>query len=66
MQYPGGQTVHLLFSLGIDENQGSVFISHIGRKTQKAEKLLGVRLIVIDEVSMLTLWVAPRISLTLG
>jgi Cdc6-like AAA superfamily ATPase len=65
VQYPGGQTVHSLFSLGIDENQGSCFISHIGRNTQKTQKLLGARLIVIDEVSILTPWVARRISLTL-
>jgi hypothetical protein len=66
VQYPGGQTVHSLFSLEIDENQCLLFISHIGRKNQKAEKLLGTRLMAIDDVSMLTPWVAGRISLALG
>jgi hypothetical protein len=50
VQHPGGHTVHSLFSLGIDENQGSLFILHIGRNTQKAQKLLDARLIVISEV----------------
>jgi hypothetical protein len=66
MRYPGGEIVHSLFSLGIDENRGSLFISRIGRNTQKAQKLLCARLTVIDEVSRLTPWVTRRISLTLG
>jgi hypothetical protein len=38
VQYPGGETVHSPFSLGIDDNQGSGFVSHIGKNTRKAEK----------------------------
>jgi hypothetical protein len=66
VQYPGGQTVHSLFRLGIDELHGARFTSHIGRGTSRARHLLAAGLIIIDEVSMLTPWVARRVSLTLG
>jgi hypothetical protein len=35
VQYPGGETVHSLFSLGVDENQGSGFVSHGERTHEK-------------------------------
>jgi hypothetical protein len=56
VQYSGGQTVHSLFSFGISEDQTS-FISHIGSRSTKAKYLQDARIIVIDNVSMLTLWV---------
>jgi hypothetical protein len=37
VQYPRRQTVHSLFSLGVDENEGSRFLSSIGRNAQKAK-----------------------------
>jgi DNA helicase HerA-like ATPase len=66
VQYTGGQTVHSLFSLGIDERQSTSFTSHVGRGTLRANYLLSAELIVIDEVSMLTPWIARKVSLTLG
>jgi hypothetical protein len=65
VQYLGGVTVHSLFRLGINENASGDFRCHIGRQTAQAENILSADLIVIDEVSMLTPWVANRVSLTL-
>jgi hypothetical protein len=65
VQYLGGTTVHSLFKLGIDENARMDFRCNIGRDTPHARYLSGADLIVIDEVSMLTPWVANRVSLTL-
>jgi hypothetical protein len=65
VQYAGGTTVHSLFKLGIDEMRGGEFRSNIGRGSFHAEYLLSADLIIIDEVSMLTPWVANRVSLTL-
>jgi hypothetical protein len=65
VQYPGGTTVHSLFKLGIDESVSRDFRCNIGRDTWQARHILSADLIVIDEVSMLTPWVANRISLTL-
>jgi hypothetical protein len=66
VQYQGGQTLHSLFSLGIDEKRSSNFTSNIGQGTARVQFLLSTRLIVIDEVSMPTPSVAWRVSLTLG
>ena len=64
-QYPGGITLHSLFRLGIDEEFAGSFRSNIGRGTFQAKCILDADLIIIDEVSMLTLWVANRVSMTL-
>jgi hypothetical protein len=66
VQYQGGQTLHSLFSLGIDEDRSSSFASNVGQGTARARLLLSARLIVIDEVSMLTPSVGRRVSLTLS
>jgi hypothetical protein len=55
-----------LFRLGFDESHTVDFISHVGRGTKHAAYLLSARLIVIDKVSVLTPWVAGRVSRTLG
>jgi hypothetical protein len=65
VQYPGGTTLHSLFRLGIDEQSRGDFRSNIGRGTPLARYILAADLIIIDEVSMLTPWVANRVSLTL-
>jgi hypothetical protein len=65
VQYTNGSTVHALFKLGIDETAGSDFRCNIGRGTAHARYIASAHLIIIDEVSMLTLWVAHRVSLTL-
>jgi hypothetical protein len=65
VQYPGGTTVHFLFRLGIDEQSRGGFRSNVGRGTPLARFILAAALIIIDEVSMLTPWVANKISLTL-
>jgi hypothetical protein len=65
VQYSRGQTVHSFFSFGIDERQNTSFASHIRRGTTRTAYLPLARLLVIDEVSMLTPWTAPRVSLAL-
>jgi hypothetical protein len=65
VQYPGGTTLHSLFLLGIDEHSWGGFRSNIGRGTPLARHMLAADLIIFDEVSMLTPWVANRVSLTL-
>jgi hypothetical protein len=65
VQYRGGTTLHSLFRLGIDEESNGSFLSHIGRDTPYAQHLLRADLIIIDEVSMLTPWIANRASMTL-
>jgi hypothetical protein len=65
MQYHGGVPLHSLFRLGIDEGSRGGFTCNIGRGTAHARYLLGAESIVIDEVSMLTSWVAQRASLML-
>jgi nitrogenase subunit NifH len=54
-----------LFLLGIDEEFAGSFRSNIGRRTFQARSFLDADLIIIDEVSMLTPWVANRVSMTL-
>jgi hypothetical protein len=66
VQYPGGQIVHSVFSLGIDERQNASFTWHVVRGITRAAHLLSARLIVIDEVSMLTPSIAWRVSFSLG
>jgi GTPase SAR1 family protein len=65
VQYPGGTTIHSLFRLGIDEEVQGSFRCNIGRNRIEARHLLRADLIIIDEVSMLTPWVANRVSVTL-
>jgi nucleoside-triphosphatase THEP1 len=65
VQCPGGTTLHSLSRLGIDEQSRGGFRSNIGRGTPLARYILAADLIIIDEVLMLTPWVANRVSLTL-
>jgi hypothetical protein len=65
VQDPGKTTLHSLFRLGIDEQSRGGFRSNIGRGTRLARYILAAHLIIIDEISMLTPWVANRVSLTL-
>jgi hypothetical protein len=65
VQYHGGCTLHSLFKLGFDERAGSTFISGVGKGTPHADYLMAADLVIIDEVSMLTPWVANRVSMTL-
>jgi hypothetical protein len=58
--------MHALFKLGIDECIDDMFVCNIGRETPHAAFLLSAQLIVIDEVSMLTPWVAERASRVLN
>jgi hypothetical protein len=64
-QYPCETTLHFLFRLGIDEQSWGCFRSNIERGTPLAQYILAADLIIIDEVSILTPWVANRVSLTL-
>jgi hypothetical protein len=66
VQYPGGTTIHSLFRHGIDEQSQGGFRLNIGRGTPLARYILAADLIIIDEVSMLTAWVANRVLLTLS
>jgi hypothetical protein len=66
VQYEGGVTLHSLFKLGIDECIDDSFRCNIGRNSPHAHFLLETDLIIIDEVSMLTSWVAERVSRVLG
>jgi hypothetical protein len=63
--YPGGTILHSLFRLGIDEQSRGGIRSNIGRGTPLDRYILAADLIIIDEISMLTPWVANRVSLTL-
>jgi hypothetical protein len=65
VQYPGGTTLHSLFRLGINKQSRGGFRSNIGCDTPLTRYVLVADLIIIDEVSMLTPWVANRILLTL-
>jgi hypothetical protein len=65
VQHPGGTTLFFLCGLGIDEQSWEGFRSNIGRGNPLTRCILAVDLIIIDGVSMLTLWVATRVSLTL-
>jgi hypothetical protein len=63
--YCAGTPLHSLFSLGINEESSRGFRSNISRSTFHAEYILATNLIVSDEVSILTPWVANRVSMTL-
>jgi hypothetical protein len=65
VQYPGVTTLHSLFRLGIDEEVQGSFRCNIRRNTSQTRHLFRADLIIADEVSMLTAWVANRVSLTL-
>jgi hypothetical protein len=65
VQYPGGTILHSLFRFGIDEQSRGSFCSNIGRGTPPAGHILAADLIIIVEISMLTSWVANRVSLIL-
>jgi hypothetical protein len=65
VQCPGGTALHSVFRLGIDEQSQGGFRSNIERGTPLARHTLTDDLIIIDEVSMLTPWVANRVSMTL-
>ena len=65
-QYIGGVTVHSLFSLGMDhQDDEAVFKCNIGHDTYKAAMLRNSDLIIIDEISMLTVKVATKVDYTL-
>jgi hypothetical protein len=65
VQYPGGTTLHSLFRLGIGEEFARRFRSSVRRDTPQARHILAADLMILDEVSVLTPWVANRVSLTL-
>jgi ATP-dependent exoDNAse (exonuclease V) alpha subunit len=65
MQYQGGTTVHSLLKRGIDAAMRGDLRSTIGRNTFDATHIQSNDVIVMDELSMLTPWLANRISLTL-
>jgi hypothetical protein len=65
VQYRGRTTRHSLFKLGIDETTRGDFRSNLGRDICQSRHILSADLIVIDEFSMLTSWVAHRVSLPL-
>jgi hypothetical protein len=62
VQYPGGTTLHSLFKMGMDEINRGPFVSPIGRRTAHAIHIVQADLIIVDEVSMLTPWVANKVS----
>lgn len=65
-QYNGGSTLHSLFSLGIEKNAGNpVFKSNIGTKSYKAKMIIDCDLLIIDEVSMLTIQTANKVDFNL-
>ena len=65
-QYNRGTTIHSLFSLGLDDNESStVFHTNIGKKTYKGGMIKNSDLIIIDEISMLTVSVANKVDYTL-
>jgi hypothetical protein len=65
VQYHGGTTLHSLFCLRIDKQSRGGFRSNIGRGTPLAWYIFAADLIIFDEISRLTTWVANRVSLTL-
>ena len=65
-QYKGGQTVHSLFALTIDQKIiGNEYKSSIGLHTLRAEELLSADLIIIDEISMMTIKTVAGVDFTL-
>ena len=65
-QYENGTTCHSLFKLKIDQNnKGNEFKCNIGYGTHRAKELLESNLIIIDEISKLTIETAQNIDYTL-
>jgi hypothetical protein len=64
VQYLGGTTLHSLSRLGIDEQSRGVSVQ-ISDTVLRWPDISADDLIIIDEVSMLTPWVANRVSLAL-
>lgn len=65
-QYEHGMTCHSLFKLKIEQSiKGNEFICNIGYGTHRAKELLKSNLIIIDEISMLTIETAQSIDYTL-
>jgi hypothetical protein len=65
VQYPGGCTLHSLFKLGIDDESRSGVVSRIGRGSGHGDSILRADVILINEVLILTSWVANRVPMTL-
>lgn len=65
-QYDHGMTCHSLFKLKLDkENCDNEFKCNVGYGTNRAKELLESNLIIIDEISMLTIQTAIQIDYTL-
>ena len=65
-QYEGGQTVHSMFGLSIDQKiKDNEFHCNIGLDTKRAEELINADLIIIDEISMMTVKTATGVDYTL-
>ena len=65
-QYQGGQTVHSLFALKIDQKiKDNEFTCNIGLGTQRSNQLKNADLIIIDEISMMTIKTATGVDYTL-
>ena len=65
-QYKGGQTVHSLFGLALDQNiKGNEYKSNIGLHTIRATELISADLIIIDEISMMTIKTAIGVDFTM-
>jgi hypothetical protein len=65
VQHPRRTTLHSLFRLGIGKQFTGSFRSNGGRDAPLAGHFLAADLIIVDEVSMLTLWMANRVCITL-
>ena len=65
-QYHDGQTVHSLFALPIDQKiKANEFRSNIGLHTLRCDQILSTDLIIIDEISMMTIKTAIGVDYTL-
>lgn len=65
-QYKQGMTCHSLLKLQIDQfTQNKDLVCNIGYGTQRAKEILEADLIIIDEISMLTINTADQINYTL-
>jgi hypothetical protein len=56
VQYHSGTTFHSLFRFGIDEEFRGSIRSNLGHDTPDVRRILAADFIIIDEISMLTLW----------
>jgi hypothetical protein len=63
--YPREITVHSPLRLGIDEMTSESFVSNIRKGAFQAECLRSYYLFITDEVPMLGLWIAHRVSVML-